>query len=544
MIYKGEISSWNIECSQSDELIKSIYIKRKYHEDFDIFMKNDINDYWPIKNKVKNLDLALDLCINAIKNNSTIGIVGDYDADGIIATSLLISFFNQANIKYKYKIPNRFIDGYGITPNILKELDTQIIITVDNGTSAYEAIDMANNNNINLIILDHHTINRDIEVKAFVNPCQDNSIYEIPCAAGLTFIFLYELNLKLKTKINMYQFVDKVAVATVCDCVNMRGFNRAIVKIGIEKINKQPSLAFKYMITSDVNEITMGYYIGPCINATGRFGKAEYAINLLISEDEKEVEILTAKIGQLNIDRKVLDKQIYQEALIQESFSFCKVFFGKWHEGVIGIVAGRLAQKYNAPVIVMSENENNFKASARSIANFNIAGLIKKGIELNIIKFGGGHAMAGGFTLQKSKLDLFLNFIYEYSESMTVNTDLLYNVDSVISLHSINVDLYNQIIQLGPFGINNNIPYFCIPNCIITSTKVISYKHLLVYFTDQFKTKTLSSIIFDFINSKLQNIPVNKIICLFVTLSIYKKNISINICDYYEANKQAILSVT
>ena len=355
---------------------------------------------------------------------------------------------------------------------------------------------------MDVIVLDHH----QSEIKlpnafSIINPNRfdDKSNLQYLCAAGVTFMFLVSLNRELrliewfkKNEIkepNLINYLDLVSLGTVCDVVPLIGLNRALVKQGLKVIKSKNNLGLKTLI--DICKIEtspstyhLGYILGPRINAGGRVGKCSHGANLLLNKDPKVSFKLASELNHFNKERQILEKDVFKKILNQVKDCLDNpvlILSGeKWHEGVIGIVASRLKDKYNKPVIIISIENNIGKASARSILGFDIGSVIISATQENILLKGGGHKMAGGFSIKVENIEKFKEFVFRKFKN--INENLLSEkpllLDSVISPSAVNIDFFKKIALLSPFGSGNPEPRFIIEDLKTINSKVVGEKHI------------------------------------------------------------------
>ncbi len=490
-----------------DELTsKLLSIRNIKKEDIQAFLNPSIKNLLPNPEILKDMQKSAKRTINAISQKQKIGIFGDYDVDGASSTALLANFFISINVPYEIYIPDRKKEGYGPSAESFKKLinnGTKLIFTVDCGTLSFDALDFAFNNDIDVIVLDHHQSEINLpKAHSIVNPnrLDDKSDLKYLCAAGVTFMFLISLSKELrstdwftKSKIiepNLLEYLDLVALGTVCDVVPLVGLNRAIVSQGLKILKSKKNLGLKTLfdicdIQSKPNVYHIGYQLGPRINAGGRVGKSSHGANLLISNNPKDVFKIATELDHFNKERQILEKDLMDKILnnlgnvTNESVI---VIFGKnWHEGVIGIVASRIKDKFNKPVIIISIDDNGIgKASARSIVGFDMGSVIISAVQENILIKGGGHKMAGGFTIKKENVEKFKKFILKKFERLSnskMNIKPLY-LDSVIAPTALNLQFYNKVNILAPFGSGNPEPKFVLENMKSINNKIIKDKHI------------------------------------------------------------------
>jgi len=470
----------------NDEMIKS-YI----NPDFD-----KLHD----PREMKDLEKAVEILKGKIDANEKIRIVGDYDVDGVISVYILYSALKRCNANVDYEIPDRIKDGYGININIIKQakedkIDT--IITCDNGISAIEPIKYAKELGITVIVTDHHDIpfvedENNIrkfissDADAIVNPKQEECKYKFKqlCGAGVAFKLIEVLYEKLNIdKEECYKFIEFLAIATVCDVVDLVDENRIFVKKGLEFINSTTNLGLQELIREcEMNEKTLsvyhlGFIIGPCINACGRLDSAKEGLKLLLSKEKEEAVKLSKELVKLNEERKDMTLKGVETAIeIVEKNGMIHdkvlvIYIPDVHESLAGIIAGRIREKYNAPTLIITKSENGAKGSGRSIEEYNMFEELVKCKDL--LGNFGGHPMAAGFSLKEENIEEFRRRLNE--NTMLTDEDLLkkITIDCVLPLDTINYDLINDLERLEPFGKANSKPLFAEKNINILKATVL-----------------------------------------------------------------------
>ena len=520
-----------------DEITSKLLSIRKINkEEINSFLNPSIKNFLPNPNSLVDMEKSTKRVFSAILKKDKIGIFGDYDVDGASSTALLGNYFDKLNLDYEIYIPDRKTEGYGPTIKSFNELiekKVKLIFTVDCGTLSFDAIDYAEKNNIDVIVLDHHQSEVSLP-KAFsiVNPNRfdDSSNLKYLCAAGVTFMFLVSLNRELRNnnwflqqKIdepNLIDFLDLVSLGTVCDVVPLVGLNRAIVKQGLKIIHSKKNLGLKTLL--DICKIDtkpsiyhLGYLIGPRINAGGRVGKCSHGANLLLNKDPKNSFQLASELDHFNKERQLLEKDLLKKILSQINFNQKDpviVLSGKnWHEGVIGIVAARLKDKFNKPAVIISLDGKIGKASARSIVGFDIGTIIISAVQEKILLKGGGHKMAGGFSIETKNIDKFKDFIFKkfmkINESFTGQKPLM--LDSIISPSAVNIEFYNKVNLLSPFGSGNPEPKFIIENLKTINGKIVAEKHVKSVLIGE-DGSTIKSIAFNAVENGLEGYLLKK----------------------------------
>jgi single-stranded-DNA-specific exonuclease len=502
---QSEISYFKDNFFLDEITSKLLSIRKIKKEDIESYLNPSIKNILPNPNNLIDMQKSTLRTLKAIKNNEKIGVFGDYDVDGATSTALLGKYFSELKLAYEIYIPDRKKEGYGPSINSFKKLISKgvsIIYTVDCGTLSYDAIDYAKKNNIDVIVLDHHQSEINLP-KAFsvVNPnrLDDKSNLHYLCAAGVTFLFLVSMNRELRSEEwfkknlinepNLISYLDLVSLGTVCDVVPLIGLNRAIVKQGLKILNSKKNLGLKTLL--DICKIEnkpsiyhLGFMLGPRINAGGRVGKCSHGANLLLDTNPKSAFKLASELDQYNKERQMLEKDLLQKILL-ESNNHSKdpviILSGyNWHEGVIGIVASRIKDKFNKPVIIISIEGELGKASARSIIGFDIGSIIIAATQEKILLKGGGHKMAGGFSIRVENIEKFKKFVFK--KFLSINEDLnakkILFLDSIISPAAMNLDFYNSVNILAPFGSGNPEPKFIIEDLKTVNGKIVGEKHI------------------------------------------------------------------
>ncbi len=491
--------------SLSEIVGKLLSIRKKNIEDINLYLNPTIKNLLPNPYHLKGMVNGVNRTYKSFMNNEVIGIFGDYDVDGASSTALLKQYFESTNQKIVTYIPDRKKEGYGPTVNgfnNLIKLGAKVIFTVDCGTLSFEPIKVAQEKNIDVIVLDHHQSDVNLpNAHALINPNRydESSKLNYLCAAGVCFVFLIALNKKLRDKNwfnlnnikepNILNFLDLVSLGTVCDVVPLIGLNRAIVKQGLKIIKKRLNLGLKTLydlckIESQPSAYDLGYVLGPRINAGGRVGKSSHGAELLSSNDPQRAYQIALDLDKYNKERKSIEF-ILTEKINSKIENFKKdsvlVMSGEnWHGGIIGIIASRIKEKYNKPTILISIENDYAKGSARSIVGFDIGAQIIKAVQIGILDKGGGHKMAGGFSLKQKNIGKFREFLIKNFEksniSMSLNKNL--NLDSLLSPSAINEDFFYEINNLAPFGSANSEPKFAVENLKVINSSIVGEKHI------------------------------------------------------------------
>ena len=501
----SDVTKFTENFSLTEIVAKLLSIRKKNIDDITLFLDPKIKNLLPNPLHLKDMKSAVERTYKSIIKSELIGIFGDYDVDGASSTALLARYFLSINQKIHTYIPNRQTEGYGPNKIGFKNLidnGAKIIFTVDCGTLSFDPINFAQKLNVDVIVLDHHQSDVKLpEACAIVNPNRydDTSELNYLCAAGVCFVFLIGLNKKLRdenwfknnniNEPNILNFLDLVSLGTVCDVVPLIGLNRAIVKQGLKIIKKRSNLGLKTLydlcnIDSQPTTFDLGFRLGPRINAGGRVGKASHGAELLISNDPKKTYQIALDLDKSNKERQaiesMLSEQINLEVKNYHNHPVLVMSGNNWHEGIIGIVASRIKEKYSKPTILISLKQNIGKGSARSVVGFDIGSQIIKAVQCGILQKGGGHKMAGGFILKKENIPTFRDFLIKNFEKSNIDSSVSTNLylDAIIAPSALNEVFFDEINCLAPFGSGNSEPKFVIENIKIISANIVGNNHI------------------------------------------------------------------
>lgn len=460
---------------------------------------NPVYKYLHSPKTMKDVVIAVDIIKRKIQENKKIRIIGDYDVDGIISVFILYTALKKCGANVDYEIPDRIKDGYGINENIVKvayDEGVDTIITCDNGISAIDQIQYAKDLGLTVIVTDHHDvpfIEEDgvrtflsSQADAIINPKQIECEYKFKsiCGAGVAFKLMEALYEEIgMDKEECYKLIEFVAIATVCDVVDLIDENRIFVKNGLEMLNNSKNIginALKKACGLEDKEITayhLGFVIGPCLNASGRLDSAKKGLELLLMEDDEEAKNLAQEIVDLNDARKHMTKEGVDRAInIIDSTdinndNILVVYIPDIHESLAGIVAGRVKEKYNKPTIILTKSEEGVKGSARSIEEYNMFEGLLACKEL-LDKFGG-HPMAAGLSLQEDKVDELRIALNNKCELTDEDLTRKIMIDSSLPLEYLNLHLIEELNVLEPFGKGNSKPVFGVRDAKITKAMLL-----------------------------------------------------------------------
>ncbi len=488
---------------QINTLLATILVNRgiTQEEEIRLFLaptRNDFHDPFLITDMKK----AVDRIIKAINEQEKVTIYGDYDVDGITSITVLKSFLQDRGLEVETYIPNRINEGYGLNKQAIckiVEQGCQLMITVDCGISAIEEIKYANSLGIETIVTDHHEPSNELpNAFAVIDNKRKDSRYPFRELAGVGVVFklIQAIGMALELKEEEYlKYLDIVCVGTISDIVPLVDENRVIAKLGLLLIRQTKNIGLRSIIQSsgytkiDSNSISFG--IAPRINACGRMGKAEEALELLLSKNLNKVNELTKKLNEHNRIRQETEKAIFENAVKQiekkhlNENSAIVVGGENWHHGVIGIVSSKITEMYFKPSILLSFEEDGIgKGSGRSIPGFDLHDALMKCTD-TIEKFGG-HSMAVGITVNKSKFSKFSEAFEKVAKEAKIDEIMpIIQIDSKIELKDMNKDMVESLKQLEPFGEANRMPVFLFKNLKIDSIRALSEgKHLKLTLKD------------------------------------------------------------
>lgn len=466
-------------------------------EEAEGFLFPYIKNLMPDPYHLLDMDKAVTRTVEAIKNQEKIVVYGDYDVDGATSAALLKKYFRALGIDILIYIPDRLKEGYG--PNLttllnLQKLGYTLCITVDCGTVANKILNSVQNSGLDIIIIDHHISGEVLpNVVAIINPNRLDQVTTCNnlAAVGVSFLFIVALNIFLR-KQNFFckigepdilEYLDLVALGTVCDLVKLQGLNRALVDKGLKVLKLNKNLGIKTLreilqITESITCYHLGYLIGPHINAAGRVGDSHLGAKLLSTESSEEAYKIAIELCTLNQERKSIESEAFNEALLQidTTSHFIMVSSKNWHPGIIGIVAGRLKDHFYLPTSVISIKDGIGKASARSIQGINFGALILAAKLEGLLIEGGGHYMAAGFSVEEVKIPLLYTFFMKHFPLQKSNKVL--EIAGLMTVEGITVEFCQELEKLSPFGIGNPEPKILIKDFTVTNVKILNDAHI------------------------------------------------------------------
>src|SRR5256714_5072485 len=457
-----------------------------------------------------HMETAVARFTEAVKRREVVAILADYDVDGACSAGVILQYARQLGLTPLLHVPDRLTEGYGPSPAAISDLRARgaaLLITLDCGAAAHSAFTVAAASGLDVIVLDHHAVERDPPVLAHVNPNgpDDHSGLRHVCAAGLTFLFVAAVHRVLRSEgwflqagipePDLLKQLDVVALATFADVVRLTGVNRAFVRQGLRRMPALERPGFAALariaeIAPPFSAYHLGFVFGPRINAGGRVGRCDLGARLLASDNMEECEALAAELNRHNRERQSIEAGMLEaaneQAAAQRDNTFVLVGGDGWHPGVVGIIAGRLKDRHAKPALVAgfldSTPDAVGRGSARSVANIDLGSIIRAAHAEGILDSGGGHAMAAGFSVRRARFEEFADFL---SSRMKKNGDVVVAervvcADSILSPAAANLALLAAIECAGPFGAGNPEPMFLMPDMLVVYAGVVGGNHLRV----------------------------------------------------------------
>ncbi|MEJ6400745.1 single-stranded-DNA-specific exonuclease RecJ [Nicoliella lavandulae] len=474
---------------------------------------------------IHDMEIGIERITQAIENNEQITVYGDYDADGLTSTAIMYETLTEIGANVNYYIPNRFDDGYGPNVDAFERIindGTTLIVTVDNGVTGFDAVDFANQHNCDVVITDHHEIaERGVpDACAVIHARYPDDEYSFGYLSGAGIAF--KVATALLDEIPQ-ECLDLVTIGTIADLVSLTGENRILTKFGFQAIQNTERPGLKDLLENanltgkPINEHSIGFGIGPRLNALGRMGDANVGVELLTTIDDAKAKQLADSTEQLNHDRRKLVSDIFKEASEQaetpknRAKNTLIVMGTNWHEGVVGIVASRLVDKYHKPSIVLDLNPETgvAKGSGRSIEGFNIFKAIEPARDY-MEKFGG-HDMAIGLSVAKDQVPQVAEMLeanFHRPAKQTTNKPKL-SVDALISVDQIDNQLYEGLSKMAPFGTDNLQPHFEVHPEMVTNAQTMGSKKTHLRFIMKGTKRRLNAVAFGMANDieTIHNMP-------------------------------------
>jgi single-stranded-DNA-specific exonuclease len=458
------------------------------------FLNPTLRSLMPQPNALRDMEQGAARLADAIVNRERIGIVSDYDVDGVCSAATIVQFLRQAGSDAMVYIPDRITEGYGPSEKAVGELrqkGASLLVTLDCGVSAHDPLSHAASLGMETVIVDHHQAGAELpQALAVINPNRQDDVsgFGYLCAAGVTLILVAAINRNLRsrgyyaegrTEPNILQWLELTALATVCDVVPLLGLNRAYVTQGLKVMARRENLGLAAL--ADVARLrhrpdpyALGFVLGPRINAAGRVGHADLALALLMSRDRGQANQLAQDLERLNRERQAVELRIVDHAVMQAeamlgasgNVPVLLVTGEGWHPGVLGLAAARLKERFKLPSIVLSENKATGLAtgSGRSIAGVDLGSAVRDAVAAGFAVKGGGHGMAAGLTVETARLvDLRAFFEQKLAAAVTASPRNELLIDGAVSASGATADLIELLEQAGPYGAGHPAPVFVLP---------------------------------------------------------------------------------
>lgn len=503
----GQAWRWRGAGGEADDLVTQLLLARGCpFEDLDAYRNPTIRAFMPDPSIFRDMDTAAERLADAVTSGETVTIFGDYDVDGATSAALLIRLLRQLGLEAGYYIPDRLLEGYGPSGDALVQLaagGSTLVVTVDCGAQAFEALAMAKAAGLDVIVVDHHKCAAALPIAhALVNPNrldeEEGAAHGHLAAVGVAWLLAAALVRVLRGRgwfatrdePKLLELLDIVALGTVADVAQLRGLNRAFVAQGIKIMGNRRNVGLDALITA--SRLTrapicsdLGFALGPRINAGGRVGKSDLGVRLLTTEDPVEAQEIAAELDLLNTERRTIEASVQEEADTltgaQGNRAVVVVSGDGWHPGVIGIVAGRLKEKLGRPAIVIAvDADGTGKGSGRSISGVDLGAAVLAAKDMGLLVAGGGHAMAAGLTVAKDKVDAFAEFLDERlaNDVAKASESRALLIDAVVAPGGVTPALADALEEAGPYGMGWPAPRIAAGPMRVVKADVVGKDHV------------------------------------------------------------------
>ncbi|MBY5567546.1 single-stranded-DNA-specific exonuclease RecJ [Rhizobium leguminosarum] len=501
------------------------------------FLDPTIRSLMPDPHKLTDCEKAATRLLRAIERGESVAIFGDYDVDGAASSALMFRFLSHFGVKATIYIPDRVFEGYGPNPAAINQLidnGAELIVTVDCGSTSHEALAAAAARNIDVVVIDHHQVTHELPpCHALVNPNREDDLSGQGhlCAAGVVFMVLVATLRLLRAAgnkrilaIDLLQWLDIVALATVCDVVPLKGLNRAYVVKGLVAARHQSNAGLaalfrKAGLAGPVTPYHFGFLIGPRINAGGRIGDAALGSRLLTLDDAGEADVIAQRLDELNRERQAMETIMLQEAEAEafaeygdgEGASVIVTAHEKWHPGIVGLIAARLKEKFKRPAFAIAfDPSGRGTGSGRSINGFDMGRMVRAAVDEGLLVKGGGHAMAAGLTVERADLGRLRTFFTEKAARTVANlvANETLKIDGAIGASGATLELIDRLEAAGPYGSGHTQPLFAVPAHRVRDARLVGEKHVKVTL-EAMDGSRLDGIAFRAADTPLGNLLVN-----------------------------------
>ncbi|MBY3134541.1 single-stranded-DNA-specific exonuclease RecJ [Rhizobium laguerreae] len=501
------------------------------------FLDPTIRSLMPDPHRLTDCEKAATRLLRAIERGESVAIFGDYDVDGAASSALMFRFLSHFGVRATIYIPDRVFEGYGPNPAAINQLidnGAQLIVTVDCGSTSHEALAAAAARAIDVVVIDHHQVTHELPpCHALVNPNREDDLSGQGhlCAAGVVFMVLVATLRLLRAAgnkrilaLDLLQWLDIVALATVCDVVPLKGLNRAYVVKGLVAARHQSNaglaaLLRKAGLAGPVTPYHFGFLIGPRINAGGRIGDAALGSRLLTLDDAGEADVIAQRLDELNRERQAMEAIMLQEAEAEalaeygdgEGASVIVTAHEKWHPGIVGLIAARLKEKFKRPAFAIAfDPSGRGTGSGRSINGFDMGRMVRAAVDEGLLVKGGGHAMAAGLTVERADLGRLRTFFTEKAArtvaGLVANETL--KIDGAIGASGATLELIDRLEAAGPYGSGHAQPLFAVPAHRVRDARLVGEKHVKVTL-EAMDGSRLDGIAFRAADTPLGNLLVN-----------------------------------
>jgi single-stranded-DNA-specific exonuclease len=490
----------------SDIVARVLAARGVMSENAEKFLDPTIRDLLPDPASLTDMDKAAARIADAVVRRERIAIFGDYDVDGAASSALMKRFLAHFDVPAEIYIPDRIFEGYGPNPEAMRDLANRgasLIVTVDCGTNSAASIDAAKAAGTDVVVLDHHQVGGPLpQAVAVVNPNREDDLSGQGhlCAAGVTFLTLVQVVRELRQRgfgkppPDLLGYLDLAALATVCDVVPLTGVNRAFVVKGLLAIRKQQNaglaaLARVSRIGEPVNAFHLAFLIGPRINAGGRIGDAALGSRLLATDDPVEAGTIAETLDRLNQERQAMEQDMLAEARAEADVELAVgagpailvTASDKWHPGIVGLLASRLKDHARRPAFAIAFNPNGVgTGSGRSVSGFDLGRLVRNAAAEGLIIKGGGHAMAAGITIERSRLGELRAFfeLGAASEVSRLRHEESLEIDAALSAEGANLVLVDALDAAGPYGAGHAPPLLALPRHKLLDARMVGTGHI------------------------------------------------------------------
>ncbi|TYC63182.1 single-stranded-DNA-specific exonuclease RecJ [Rhodobacterales bacterium] len=471
------------------------------------FLEPSLKSLMPDPSSLVDMDVAVERVADAVEARKRIAIFGDYDVDGATSSAIFAKYLQWLGLDPVIHIPDRIIEGYGPNGPAIEQLHqngAELLVTLDCGSTSFEAFESAKACNLDVVVIDHHQVGETLPgVRALVNPNRQDDLSGQGhlAAVGVTFLFLVGLNRELRRRgifksgqqPDLMTLLDLVALGTVCDVVPLIGLNRAYVTRGLAVMHQRRNYGLTAL--SDAARVSgkpapyhLGFLIGPRINAGGRIGDAALGARLLTTEDPSEARAIAERLDQLNSERQAMEAVMLEQAAAEAAMAIdnrnpAVLLTGseEWHPGIVGLIASRLKEAHRRPSFAIAYDRNGKgTGSGRSINGVDLGKAVRRAVEEGLLEKGGGHAMAAGLTVMREKaadLETFFNEVLK-DEVEAASSKRELSIDAALTATGANLDLLEMLEKAGPYGAGHAEPVFAFPAHRVTFADVVGKGHV------------------------------------------------------------------